>query len=207
MFRHCSQKYSSTYQESFFDGGDKSIPGPGCNSPQRWDKIDNPEWSIGLSEDRNSFTEPFRAQYPSPQDYKPHFSSIQVFVSSLRTTQQSTLSLKPVSTRNQSNSTTTFTIPISERSPSKTQSIASAILQKTTLRLKFQESDLTNLKPTHPTSISKSTIRKDSTLVWNRRKTFAFRRRRAVPRAWKVPQNRPGSNIEVQLPQEYEDDI
>ena len=53
------------------------------------DNIDNPEWVLGTSENRDSYLEPHRKQYPSPDHYQVNHGSIEVWNNKyLETTQK-----------------------------------------------------------------------------------------------------------------------
>jgi hypothetical protein len=63
---------------SCLDEGDKSFPGPGAHDLNLLTLKKSPEWSLAPSINRNTFLDPHRIQYPSPQQYKVNHSSTEV---------------------------------------------------------------------------------------------------------------------------------
>ena len=73
IVRTFCQKYLRLYSASWFDNGDKTLPGPGAHDNVRLDKTNPPGWKLGTSAERDTFLDKFHYQYPPPTDYNPKF--------------------------------------------------------------------------------------------------------------------------------------
>lgn len=67
------KSFGLSARNSWFDSGDKSLPGPGAHESLRMNKTNPPGWKLGTSTERDTFLDKFHFPNPPSNNYDPKF--------------------------------------------------------------------------------------------------------------------------------------